>query len=329
MAILVTGATSALGYYLIKLLRKKNEEEEIRALIHSSSPEHLKEFNLNLIKGDLMDSESLEKALENVDVVYHIAGEARENMPAKLYLDVNHLGTKNLLEAFVKNKGKKFLHVSSVGVYGYKIRKLPIDENFPKKSDHPYHTSKILGENEVFKYAKENGFFASAVRPPYIVGPRDRVMAPKLFEFLLKEKTIPLIKGGKAILSFVHHEDVARALILCGEKEKANGEAFNVVGDTIAVKDLFVTLGEIANKTPKFIKLNYYIAYLLGLVSEIIAKITRKKPKITRRRVNQFSVSRYYVTTKIEKLVGFKPKYTVKELLTDAFNWMKEVNMVD
>lgn len=329
MAILITGATSAVGYYIAKKVMKEASNKAIKILIRSKEPpDHLAKMGLDFVKGDLTDKRSLVKALKGVKIVYNAAGEARENIPSKLYYDVNHTGTKYLLESFVENKGERFLHVSTVGIYGYKLPSLPITEDYPKKSDHPYHESKWLAEQELFNFSKEYGFFATAVRPPYIVGPRDRQMAPKLFDFLLKDKKIPLIGKGKATLSFVHHEDVADALIASGKTPEANGEAFNVVGGTITAKELFETIGEICGKEPNFMPISYGLAYAVGLMSELIAKVTRSTPKITRRRTNQFSRSRQYDISKIERILGFKPKYDVKAALEDAYNWMNEVKIV-
>jgi nucleoside-diphosphate-sugar epimerase len=329
MSILITGATSAVGYFIAKKVLEEGKNQDIKILIRSKKPpKHLTEMGLDFVKGDLTDKKSLVKSLKGVKTVYNAAGEARENIPPNLYYEVNHIGTKNLLEAFVENKGERFLHVSTVGIYGYKLPSFPIAEDYPKKSDHPYHESKWLAEQELFKSSSNNDFFATAVRPPYIVGPRDRQMAPKLFDFLLKDKKIPLIRNGKARLSFVHHEDVADALMKSGNTPKANGEGFNVVGGSIRAKNLFETIGSICGKEPNFMRIGYGVAYTVGLISELTAKLTKSTPKITRRRANQFSRSRQYDISKIERIAGFKPKYSVKEALEDAYNWMKEVKIV-
>lgn len=329
MSILVTGVTSGVGYYAVRQLREKYGKIDIHALFRSKeSPKNLDELELDFVKGDLIKKASLVKALKDIKTVFHIAGEAREDVSDDLYHQINHIGTRNLLEAFVKNKCERFIHTSTVGIYGYKLPSYPIKEDYPKKSNNAYHKSKWLGEKEVFKFANEHGFFATAVRPPYIIGPRDRQLGPILFDFLLKEKKVPLINKGKGILSFVHYEDLADAMIGCSEEENANGEAFNVIGDTISARNLFETLGEICNKTPNFLKINYNVAYTLGMVSELVAKITKKKPKLTTRRVNQFSRSRTYDVSKIRDIVGFEPKYNLKAALEDAYEWMKEVKFV-
>jgi len=329
MTILVTGATSAVGYFIAKKLREEYPKTEIKALIRSDKKyPDLEELGISFVKGDLTDKESLVQALKEIDTVYNAAGEARDDIPSRLYYDVNVTGTKNLLEAFVENKGKKFLHISTVGIYGYKIKNQPIKEDHPKKSDHPYHETKWIAEQLVFKYAREHGFFASAVRPPYIVGPMDRQVAPRIFDYLLKERKIPLVGTGKAIISFVHHEDVAKALVMCGATEKANGEAFHVIGATCTAKELFELAGEITNKEPIFQEISFPLAITAAVFSEVMAKFKRSTPRISRRRVNQFSRTRVYSLDKINKIVGFEPDYNTKDAFLDAFNWMKDEKLV-
>ena len=121
---------------------------------------------------------------------------------------------------------------------------------------------------------------------------------------------------------------MAQALIACSKEPKANGEAFNITGSAASVKEIFETIGEVCNKEPNFVKLGFGVAYSLGILSEAIAKITKSKPKITRRRVHQFSTSRAYDISKLENIVGFKPKFGLREMFEDAYSWMKEENLV-
>ena len=329
MTILITGATSAVGYFIAEKVRAQYPKAEIKALSRSGKKvKELDELGISIIKGDLTDSNSLDKALKGIDTVYNAAGEARDYIPSRLYYEVNVDGTRNLLESFVKNKGKRFLHISTVGIYGYKPKNQPIKETHPKNPDHPYHETKMIAENLVFEYAKEHDFFASAVRPPYIVGPKDRQVAPLIFDYLLKRKKIPLVGGGKAVVAFVHHKDVAEALVRCGEVDKANGEAFHVIGGTSTARRLFEMAGEISNKEPIFQEISYPLAFVAAIASETMAKIKGTKPKISRRRVNQFSRTRVYSTDKIKEILGFVPKYDVRAAFQDAFDWMKEQKLV-
>ena len=256
-----------------------------------------------------------------METIYHVAAETQENQPAEIYHKVNVIGTRNLLESFVENEGKKFLHTSAVGVYGYNLPNKAINEDYPKKAVFPYHLSKMKSEQLVFRKASEHGFFVSAIRPPMVLGTRDSQAAQAIFDLLVKGKSIPLINGGtKTRTSFVHVKDVARALIAVGEKDAANGEAFNVTSFATTQKDLFDTASKICGYPPKYLKIRYGLAYSLGLISEVIAKFTgNERPKITRRRVNQVGKSRLYDTSKIRKIVGFDPNYNLETSLVDSF----------
>lgn len=329
MTILVTGATSAVGYFIAKRVREQYPKTEIKALSRSGKKvKELDELGISIVKGDLTNRSSLDKVLKGVDTVYNAAGEARDDIPKKLYYQVNVDGTRNILEAFVKNNGEKFLHISTVGIYGYRPKNQPIKETHPKKPSHPYHLTKLIAENLVFNYARQHNFFASAVRPPYIVGPRDRQVAPQIFDYLLRERKIPLIGGGNAIVSFVHHKDVAEALVRCGEIDKANREAFHVIGGTCTTRQMFELAGEISNKKPIFQEISFPLAYVAAIASETMAKIKGTKPKISRRRVKQFSITRVYSIDKLKEIIAFTPEYDVRAAFQDAFNWMKEQKIV-
>ncbi|MHA1302644.1 MAG: NAD-dependent epimerase/dehydratase family protein [Candidatus Heimdallarchaeaceae archaeon] len=330
MTILVTGSSGFIGFYVVKELLER-KKEPIRLLIRNKNPPaKLMDFDVEFIRGDLHSQETLKEALTGVTTVYHVAAETRENMPAELYSRTNVEGTKNLLNAFIEVGGERFVQTSAVGVYGYKLPNRPITEDYPKLASFPYHRSKLLSEQAVFEKAREHGFFVTAIRPPMVMGPGDLQVAPSIFKFILEGKTIPLINGGtKTKTSFAHVKDVARALVTCGENEKANGQAFNVVSFATTQKNLFDIAGDIAGIAPKYLKIRYEIAYTLGFFSELFSKIRRGgKPKITRRRVNQVGRSRLYDTSKIQDFLGFEPQYDLRTSLTESFLWMKENGLV-
>ncbi len=332
MTILITGATGLVGFHIAKLIRTQKPDISIKCLIRSNKVyKDLLGLDIETIRGDLLNKESLKCALSGVETVYHAAAEVRENASSDAYYKTNVIGTRNLVESFVENDGKKFLNVSTAGVYGYRLPNLPVKEDYSVKIKHPYHTSKLKAENEVFKSAKEHGFFTSVIRPPMIVGPGDRHVAPAFFKMVISQKTIPLISGGKkSVMSFAHVKDVVQALVACGETNDASGEAFNVCSFAAAPKEIFDTVGKICGVMPKYRKIGYSTAYALGILSEFLSKIYGKKnPKITRRRIKQLGNTRMYDTTKIEKVVKFKPKFNMKKSLEHAYQWMKEEQLIE
>ncbi len=91
---------------------------------------------------------------------------------------------------------------------------------------------------------------------------------------------------------------------------------------------MFELAGEISNKKPIFQEISFPLAYVAAIASETMAKIKGTKPKISRRRVKQFSITRVYSIDKLKEIVGFTPKYNVRATFQDAFNWMKEQKIV-
>jgi len=105
--------------------------------------------NVEIFYGDVLDKESLKKAVDGVDVIFHLAAVVDYLAPKDLMYKVNVIGTKNLLEV---SKAKKFIYLSSTAVLGKKIKNIQADENTSYKPSNFYGKTKMEAE----KMVKEN-----------------------------------------------------------------------------------------------------------------------------------------------------------------------------
>ncbi|MCG2686715.1 NAD(P)-dependent oxidoreductase, partial [Candidatus Parcubacteria bacterium] len=110
MKLLITGGTGKIGENLIKKLLQSNEIK-IRVLVKKEES-CFKDSKIEIIKGNLLDLNSLFKATKNIDIVLHLAGITHTNKK-ELYFKINTIGTQNLLKASEKNNVKKFIYISS------------------------------------------------------------------------------------------------------------------------------------------------------------------------------------------------------------------------
>src|SRR3989344_2100082 len=141
MKILVTGATGFIGSHLAERLVK--DRHRVRALVREKATkdnpepkndavELLKRLKVEIAYGDLLDIKSLEKAVKNIDVIFHLAAIARPMaIPDELYFKVNEQGTKNLLEACKNKKLKKIIIMSSISAVGPTRDDNPVNEDTP------------------------------------------------------------------------------------------------------------------------------------------------------------------------------------------------------
>lgn len=323
MSILITGITGFLGTNLVKEIRKRNPSKRISALVLPSEKEKcetLSKYEIDFFFGDLDSKESLVGCLDDVESVFHLAAVVSDLSPLPSFYRINHIGTKNLLDEFIRAGSKKFIYMSTLGVYGFKFPDYPIDESFRVDLIPGYRESKYLGEQEVFKFAEEFGFKASALRPPIIFGPGDH-WAPTVFNLIESNRKIPFISKGKVIFSYSYVEDVVEALIKMEAVDKARGEIFNHTSFILTRRELFETAAKICKTKLNSFNLNYNIAMLIGFFGELQWKLFKKKPLLDRYRVNQMGKTRIVNTEKIESILGVTSKKTFEEALTETYNW--------
>lgn len=331
MVTLITGATGLVGYELLCTVLKNQENENIRVLLLPRDKERKtieKLDSIEIFEGDVTKPETLVEALNGVDTVYHLAAEVRDTVPLKRFYEVNHQGTINILDLF---KGKIFIYCSTIGIYGFDFPSDPVSEEEAnswlkkgKKILAGYRESKYMAEKEIFRRAAENNFSASVIRPVLIFGPRDNQFFPKFVYLIESGRSIPLFNKGEAIMPVCYSKDVAQALYQASISSEAKGEDFNIVSYHVTEKGLFKTIADVCNEQIKYQNIRYEIAWVLGLIEEILNKLFGKKPKITRDRAKMLGKSRRFDTTKAKEILGWKPSKPFEEAIGETYSWFKE-----
>ncbi|WP_258103318.1 NAD(P)-dependent oxidoreductase [Marinoscillum sp. MHG1-6] len=159
MNVLVTGGAGYIGTELLINLTANPEVKKIVIYDNLSrgthalftGPKYKHHEKLTFIEAELLDSRKLKKALEGIDVVYHLAAKVTTpyaNVDAHYFEQVNHWGTAELVYAVEESDVKHFVYISSIGVYGSSSTK-EIDENTEPNPRTFYAISKLRGEEHV------------------------------------------------------------------------------------------------------------------------------------------------------------------------------------
>jgi predicted dehydrogenase/nucleoside-diphosphate-sugar epimerase len=300
--ILVTGATGFLGKRLAELLIQRGYA--VRALARKLSDiERLKQLNAEIFFGDVASVESLEPAFQGIDYVIHAAADTTGGEEEGQLSTVQ--GTRNIINLCEQSKIKKLVYISSCSVYGiadYKTGQTVTEESplerFPEKRG-SYSHSKLKAEAIVRQAIKNGRVPIVCLRPGTIWGPGGEVFTP-MMGFGLGHKLFAIIGPGKFILPFIFIDNLAEAIIASMESEKSNGKIFNVVDpDRLTKKDYTDLLLKQLYPKAHYIYVPYGILYLTVFLQEILLKMLKRKPFLTRYRLTSSQKKIIYYTSKI------------------------------
>ncbi len=325
MRALVTGATGFLGSHLVEELLAN--DYQVSVLVRKTSNlEHLENLSgLTILYGDLNDVNSLVQAFRDQDIIFHNASAFNEWGPYKFFHQHNVVGTKNVVNAALKNSLEKIVYTSTADIYKYdKIDSY--NENSKIKPYGNYQKSKIRAEKVLDECSSENGLKISKIRPPGIIGPRNDYMAARIANGV-SQRRVPLIGSGNQIKSYVDVRDVAHCLRLAAENENAFGNNLNVTSFEANVMDYWSTAATILEKEIEFIHYPYSIAYFFGFLSEVFGKITFRKnvPRATRYRINYFGKDYIIDSTNARTILKYKPKYNFIQSMKDMLvTWLNK-----
>lgn len=318
--ILVTGASGHLGNVLVRELIA--EGEKVRALVYPGEPlNSLQGMLIEVIVGDVLDRELMNRAMQGVDSVFHLAGiiAIRPGME-ELMKRVNVEGTRTVAEVALENKIRRFIHVSSVHAFRRESPDVVIDESTPLALDGQpgsYDRTKAEGTKIVLDLV-EKGLNAVVVCPSGIIGLHDYTgseMGKALISFATNKPDI-LVDGS---FDFVDVRDVVRGLILAREKG-VTGEIYILSGAYTSVESLCL-MAQAANETksPKIKVPIHFAIFILGLFQGLAGWL-KIKSRYTVYSLQTLLESSAFSSLKARRELGYQAR-PLTEAIADFINW--------
>lgn len=320
MKTLVTGATGFLGSHVARALAARGEN--VRVLVRPSSDlRALQGLEAERCPGDLRDPASLDRAMQGVCRVFHVAADYRlwARDPREIH-ESNVTGTRNLLDAARRAGVEKFVYTSTVATIAV-LREggLPNEETHASLVEMigHYKRSKFEAEQCALQ-AAQSGQPVVIVNPTTPVGPGDWKPTPtgKIIVDFLNGRIPGYVDTG---LNFVPAEDCARGHLLAAERGR-NGERYILGGRNLTLKQMLDMLAAASGRPAPRWKFPYGLAYVAGCVDAGVSRLLGREPQIPLEGVRMARHKMFVDSSKAERELGFVPG-PIEAALERAVAW--------
>lgn len=323
--VLVTGASSFLGYHVTKRLNEQGIRPRVLEL-RQSNLDPLDRLDVSRCEGHLADSQALGAACADVDTVLHLAFKVSVGGGTKLLeemREVNIGGTRALLNTSAAKGVARVVVASSALAVGVNRRPQALDEtaNWAEHAfDLPYATMRRQAEQEALAKAKP-GFAVVAVCPAFTLGPDDPVGAPanKLLKTLISGKlrfTLPVGFGCLDVRDFANGAILAAR---CGH----SGQRYLLSGHNVTMSQLLEQAAAIAGvRAPRFEPPRVLLNTIVGAV-EIFSKLRGKPAPVTRNVLQVIGRYAWYDTARARAELGWEPR-PLQQTLEDTIGWLRD-----
>ncbi|MFH0786875.1 MAG: NAD-dependent epimerase/dehydratase family protein [Pseudomonadota bacterium] len=317
---LVTGGTGFTGSHLVRRLLERGHEVNVVDNSKGLFWDELEELGARITLGSVTDKALMERLVDGNEVVFHVAAAFRGvDLPHKVYWEVNVEGTRNLLEASLRQGGQRFIYCSTEGVHGH-IKNPPADENAPIAPKDYYQYTKWEGEKVVQEYIQK-GLPSVILRPTAIYGPGD----PERFLMIyrrVKSGVFPMFGTGRITYHPLYIDNLSDAFELAMEKEGALGQAYLIADeDYLAIEDLVKAVAEVMRREVKIPHLPFWPLFLASFLCEAVCKPLGITPPIFRRRADWYRQNRAFTIEKARRELGYHPRVGLAEGLTRTYQW--------
>ncbi|MDP2423771.1 MAG: NAD-dependent epimerase/dehydratase family protein [Bacteroidales bacterium] len=325
MKVLITGSTGFIGSQLT--LKLANLGHTVHALYRSASKTaFIRHQNILLFKGDILDKDSLRKAMTGCSQIYHTAAFTEvwakdESLITKLNVD----GTLNVLDIAAELGISDIVFTSSAGVFGPSLNGC-VTEKTVRQLDYfvEYERTKAIAEDRAKGYAKR-GLNIRIVNPTRTYGPgllSTGNSVTILIDSYIRGNWRLNPGNGESIGNYVFIDDVVNGHILAMEKGNA-GENYLLGGENVSYNEMFKLISEVSGKRRLLIKIP--LPLMLGMVKFLILlnKVVGIKPFITHGLVKKFNYNWQISSLKAERELGYSIT-PLEEGIRRTINWINK-----
>lgn len=325
MKILITGANGYIGSNLAAALSKQSID--VKALVRKTSDlKSLKDVPVELVYGDITDSNSLDEALQSCELVIHTAGAVTDWGPKEYFNAHNVEGLKNVTRAAHAAGAKRLVHISTVAIYGFNVKNAT--EDFPKPdSQVGYTITKLAGSKWLTAFAAETPMEIVQINPGNVFGPGDEKFIKAYLDVIVKNQFV-FVNGGLSATCPTYIENLVHGIILAVHHPQAAGKTFNITDGLDINWRTFTNAFYLAlGKKPILRSVPYGVVYALAHGLELGYQLfgIEKPPLLTRYRIDNAGKDYHFSIEKAINILGYQPVIDFDTAVRRTTEWYKNL----
>ena len=326
MRTLVTGAAGFLGVALARRLTAQGAT--VRALIRQHRSAELAALSgVEILEGDVTQPGSLTAAVQDVDVVFHLAGLRRATRPQD-FMAVNAEGTRNLCEAMKTEAARRPSDRLRLVFCGSQSASGPSSPERPRREEDPFQPAEWYGESkaegERIALSYQGPLDVTVIRPSRILGPGD--VENLAFFRLVARGWLVTVGGGPRPLTLVDVEDVVTLMLILAEHPLAKGEAFFVGGPTGTLEEMQTLAAQSISRTLRPLRIPPWLLLTLGSTADFFAPLVRRlihrNLPLNRKLARQLLAPAWTCSgEKAARLLGFHTRKSLSQSVAESVQW--------
>lgn len=327
MRVLVTGGTGFIGSHFTRRLLE--EGHALTLVVHKRAPEVPEGGMVKYHRADLLDPTLFRNAGFKCDMAVNLAGQLRKpGIPDETYWKVHYESTKHLIEECIKFRIRHLLLVSTTGVYGATGRS-PRGEDGPLGPGDIYEKTKLEAERYAREQCPIDGIPLTIARPALVYGPGDMHLLP-LYRGI-RGGYFRIVGDGSNLIHPIYIDDLIDGLMRCLMEpgDAATPRVFNLAGERpVAFGELCETIAKAMGRKLPSMRIPRGMASAAGGALEVLHRVARIRPPLTRETVRFMTSDRAYDTTRARRALGWSPKVGLEEGIRRTVAWYREKGLL-
>ena len=306
----VTGAGGFVGYQLANALAADGQRVIGIDLHFPAAHGLLGPPKFSPVIGDFRDTALMRAVLPGAAVLFHLAAvHLQVGAPDSVYWDVNVHSLPRLLHLARQARVSRFVHVSSVGVYG-DVGSTAANEASVPRPQSIYGETKLAGENVVLEFGKRHAFDVVVLRPAWVYGPG----CPRTAKLCraLRQRRFIVIGSGRNLRHPLYIADLIEAFRLVASSRDAAGEVFVIAGEqAVTTRELVDAVCTAFGLPHPLVRVPYAVGASVAVCMESAWRLIGQEPPFSRRTLEFFNTNNVFDISRARAVLGFAPRYTL------------------